>query len=196
MKFLCRFPFGSITVLCTVDGVATCGAWLTSVFNSMSCVSIVCLSASCAVVIAVIGFDKLSQTLSAMLSKSSSCNIAWYVSFELFFFFLSEHPISVVLGHFSPIVAFPLSFSLTSSLSFSISVSFSFPFPFSFSFSFLDFRPISLVDLWWLVLCLPVSFGNSRCAYRCLVVHTVANRYGVDLLWNALSCCMCRSPRE
>ena len=51
---LCRFPFVSITALCTVDGVATCGAWLTNVFSSVSCVSIVCLSASYVVVIVVI----------------------------------------------------------------------------------------------------------------------------------------------
>jgi len=57
---LCQFPSRSITVLGAVDGVATCGAWLTSVFSSVICVSIVYLSASCAVVIAVISVDIVS----------------------------------------------------------------------------------------------------------------------------------------
>ena len=37
----CLFPSGSMTALGVVDGVATCGAWLTSVLNSMSFASIV-----------------------------------------------------------------------------------------------------------------------------------------------------------
>ena len=57
---LCQFPSGSIIVLGVVDGVATYGAWLTSVFSSINCVSIVYLSASCASVIAVIGCDIVS----------------------------------------------------------------------------------------------------------------------------------------
>ena len=69
-----RVPSRSVTMLCTVDGVATCGAWLTNILNSVSCVSIVYLSASCAVVIVVVSFDILSQTLFAMFSKSSSCS--------------------------------------------------------------------------------------------------------------------------
>ena len=52
---LCQFPSGSMTVLCAVDGVATCGAWLISIFISMSCVSIVCLRTSYIVVIVVSG---------------------------------------------------------------------------------------------------------------------------------------------
>ena len=57
---LCRFPFGSMTVLGAVDGVATFGAWLTRVFSSVICVSIVCLSTSYAIVIVVIGADIVS----------------------------------------------------------------------------------------------------------------------------------------
>ena len=71
---LCRVPSRSLTVLCIVDVVATCNAWLTSVLSSVRCVSIVYLSASYAVVIVVIGFDILSQNLSVMFSKSSSCS--------------------------------------------------------------------------------------------------------------------------
>ena len=41
---LCQLPSRSITVLGAVDGVATFGAWLTSVFSSVSYVSIICLS--------------------------------------------------------------------------------------------------------------------------------------------------------
>jgi hypothetical protein len=73
---LCQVPSESITVLCIVDGVATCGVWPTSVFNSVSCVSIVSLSTSYAVVIVMIDSDILSQNLSAMLLKSSSCSTA------------------------------------------------------------------------------------------------------------------------
>ena len=73
---LCRFPSGSMTVLGAVDGVATYGAWLTSIFSSVIYVSIVCLSASCTVVIAVIDSNIVSQTLSTMLSKSSSRSTA------------------------------------------------------------------------------------------------------------------------
>ena len=72
----CSVPFGFITTLCILDGVATCGAWLTNVFSSMSCASIVYFSASYVVVIVVISSDILSQTLSTMFSKSSSCNTA------------------------------------------------------------------------------------------------------------------------
>ena len=54
---LCRFPYGSIIVLGVVNGAATCGAWFTSVFSALSYVSIIFLSASCVVVIAVIGSD-------------------------------------------------------------------------------------------------------------------------------------------
>ena len=86
--------------------------------------------------IAVIDTDIVSHTLSAMLSKSSSCSTVWYVGFELFLFFLGELPLSVVFSCFSLMDALPLSFSLTSSLSFSSLVSFSFPLSFSFSFSF------------------------------------------------------------
>ena len=52
---LCWFPFGSMTALGVVDEVATCGAWLTNIFISVSYVSIVYLSTSCAVLIIVIG---------------------------------------------------------------------------------------------------------------------------------------------
>lgn len=57
---LCRFPFGSMTALGVVDEVATCGAWLTNIFDFVSCASIVCLSTSCAIVIIVIGSDLVS----------------------------------------------------------------------------------------------------------------------------------------
>ena len=43
-----------------VDGVATCGAWLTSILSSVICVSIVYLSTSYAVVIVVISLNILS----------------------------------------------------------------------------------------------------------------------------------------
>ena len=56
MTNLCQFPSRSMAVLGAIDGVTTCGAWLTSVFNFVSYVSIVFLSASYVVVIAVIGF--------------------------------------------------------------------------------------------------------------------------------------------
>ena len=57
---LCQFPSGSITALGVVDGVATCGAWLISVFSFVSYVSIICLSTSYVVVIAVIGSNIVS----------------------------------------------------------------------------------------------------------------------------------------
>ena len=47
-------------MLGVVGGVATCGAWLTNVFISVNCVSIVCLSTSYIVVIVVIGSDIVS----------------------------------------------------------------------------------------------------------------------------------------
>ena len=62
-------PSRSITMLYTVDGVATCGAWLTKVYNSMSCASIVCFSTSRIDVNAVMGSNILSQTLSTMMLK-------------------------------------------------------------------------------------------------------------------------------
>ena len=55
-------------------GIATCGAWLTKVFSSVSCASIIFFSASYMDVNVVISSDILSQTLSAMVLKSSSCN--------------------------------------------------------------------------------------------------------------------------
>ena len=70
----CQVPTGSITTLCNVDGVAIYGVWITSVFSSVRCASIICLSASCTDVNVVIGSDILSQTLSVMVLKSSSCN--------------------------------------------------------------------------------------------------------------------------
>ena len=54
MMSLCQFPYGSMTALGVVHTVVTYGAWLISFFSSISYVSIVCLSASCAVVIEVI----------------------------------------------------------------------------------------------------------------------------------------------
>jgi hypothetical protein len=54
---LCQFPYGSMTALGAIDGVAIYGVWLTSIFCSMICVSIVCLSASYTVEIAMIGVD-------------------------------------------------------------------------------------------------------------------------------------------
>ena len=72
----CQVPTGSITMLYVVVGVATYGAWLTNVFNSVSCVLIICFSASCVDANVVIGSDMLSQTLSAMVLKLSSCNTA------------------------------------------------------------------------------------------------------------------------
>ena len=43
-----------------VDGVSTYVAWLTRILSSIICVSIVCFSASCIVVIKVIGYDIVS----------------------------------------------------------------------------------------------------------------------------------------
>ena len=57
---LCRFPSGSMNALGVVDRVATCGAWLTNILSSVIHVSIVYLSSSCIVVIAMIGLDILS----------------------------------------------------------------------------------------------------------------------------------------
>lgn len=135
----CRVPTRSITALYTMDGVAICGMQLTNVLSSMSCASIICFNTSCVDVNVVIDSDILSQTLSAMVLKSSLCNIAWYVGLELFFFFLGEFLMSIVLGHFSLIVALPLSFSLAFSWSRAGSFSCSFPFSFSFSFSSFSF---------------------------------------------------------
>ena len=127
----CRCPCGSITTLCTGVGIATCNMWLTRLFSSMSCTSIVFFITSCAVVNVVIGSVTLSQTLSTMVLKSSSCNTAWYVGLTTLVFFLVGLPSFVVPGHFSPIVAFPLSFS----------------FACSFSCSFSDFVSLSSVGL-------------------------------------------------
>ena len=57
---LCRFPSRYMAALAAIDGVAACGAWLTKVFSSVICVSIVFLSASCTIVIAVIDAEIVS----------------------------------------------------------------------------------------------------------------------------------------
>ena len=130
----CWVPFGSIIVLYIVDVIATYGVWQTNAFSFVICTSIVCFNASYTDVNVVISFVILSQTLSAMVVKSSSFNTAWYLGFDLFLFFLGVFLVSIVLGRFSLIFTFPLSFSLASSLSFTISFYFSFPLSFSFSF--------------------------------------------------------------
>ena len=56
----CRCPCGSITALYTSVGITTCGTWLTRLFSSMSCASIIFFIASCVVVNVVIGSVILS----------------------------------------------------------------------------------------------------------------------------------------
>ena len=84
----------------------------------------------------VIGLVILSQTLSIIVLKSSSCNIAWYVGLATLSFFLSELPSSIVPGRFSPTIAFPLSFSFA--------CSFSCPFSSFFSLSTLGLSSSSI----------------------------------------------------
>ena len=182
----CQFPWVSSIALCTSVGVVSWGVSLTRVFIFVRCTLIVYFSTSYAVLNIVIGLAILSRTLSRMVSRSLSCNTAWYVGLELFLFFHGELPVSVMLGRFRSSVALPLSCSFALSFSwsfvgsFSYSFSFSFPFPFSFSFSFSFFffgfprtQPISLAYPLWLALCPLGSFSSSQCAYCLLVVRGV-----------------------
>ena len=136
----CQCPCGSITVLCTGVGIATCGAWLTRLFSSVSCASIVFFIASCNVMNVVIGSVILSQSLFAIVLKSSSCNTDSYIGLVAFVFFLYGLPNSVVPCLFSPTFAFPFSSSFACSFPFSYSFSAFFSLS-SVGFSYLCHRP-------------------------------------------------------